>query len=192
MDLQDVEAAAGPLAARFGIRPPTVTSGRVPKSIKRGVRAKVWWGSRLGLVIDPAAERLEQDVLKGELASMMAAFTLRWTFITRFVLALGAALICEFAIMTLLADTPAWAQDLIFYAGTAIWVGLFIVLYRDLIYRSDRKAVEVVGAGPLLAVLEAERQHPSNSWFYLWALPSADRRAERITPPVIPSTTDAP
>ncbi|TDB97215.1 hypothetical protein [Actinomadura sp. 7K534] len=180
MDLQEVEAVAGRLAGEFGIRPPKVTSGRVPRSMRLGIRAKVWWGRRLRLVIGPAAERLEPEVLEGELASAMAAFTLRGGLIARCLLTYGAAIACQLVLLALVVSIhPSWGNYIV-NGAIPLWVALCIALYRGFVYRSDRKVADVLGASTLFPVLDAERRLSSNGWVHLWALPHADRRAERI------------
>ncbi|NDU73211.1 hypothetical protein GWI34_11270 [Actinomadura sp. DSM 109109] len=184
MDLHAIEMVTDRLAAEFSVRPPKVTHGWVPRSMRLGVRAKIW-RRRLRLVIGPASERLEPDELEGELASATAGFTLRRGFLARSFLSLGAVLACETVVLTLSADAPRWWQNLTFFVSAAIWFALFIAHYRAFIYRVDRRVVEVLGAGPLLAVLAAERRIPSNGPTYLWALPDADRRADRIGSTII-------
>ncbi|MEU8343718.1 hypothetical protein [Actinomadura meyerae] len=184
MDLQAIEMVTDRLAAEFSIRPPEVTHGEVPRSMRLGVRAKIW-GKRLRLVIGSASERLEPDELEGELASAMATFTLRRGYLARSFLSLGAVLACEAVVLALSANAPRWWQDLTVCLSAAAFVAVIIVHYRGLVYRADRKVTEVLGARPLLAVLAAERRIPSNGMAYLWALPDADRRAARITPSTI-------
>jgi hypothetical protein len=152
--------------------------------MRLGVRAKIW-RRRLGLVIGPASERLEPDELEGELAIAVAGFTLRRGLFVRAFLSLATVLAFEFVILGFSAGTPRWWQDLTLYGGLAIWLAVFIAHYRAFIYRADRKVVEVLGPRPLLAVLDAERRYPSNGWAHLWALPDADRRAERVAPSII-------
>lgn len=183
MDLQAIEMVTGRLAAQFSIRPPKVTSGWVPRSMRLGVRAKMW-RRRLVLVIGPASERLEPDELEGELASGMAGFTLRRGFLARAFLSVVAVNICGFVIQGFSVGAPAWWRELIVYGFPAITVAVIIVHYRGWLYRADRKVAEVLGARTLFAVLEAERRLGANGLAYLWAAPTADRRAERVAPTI--------
>lgn len=181
MDLQAIEAVTDRLAAEFSIRPPKVTSGRVPRSMGLGVRGKLL-GRRFGLVIGPAAEHLEPDELEGELAVAMALFALRRGYFMRLWVSVGAVLVCQFILLAFSAGAPGWWSGLIIYAAIPLWPALSIAEYRGLIYRADRRVADVLGSGTLLAVLDAERRTPSNGWFHFWSLPHADRRAARITP----------
>ncbi|WP_243708599.1 hypothetical protein [Actinomadura sp. GC306] len=186
MDIADVETTAGRLAAEFGIRPPKVTAGWVPRAMRLGVRAKIYGRRRMRLVIGPAAERLEPDELDGELAVAMATYRLRRGFLARLLPGYAAVVVLNHILVAVIAKAPGWVAQATVLAGL---LTVLIVTYRNFVYRADRKVVDVLGAGPLLAVLEAERRHPS-TWIYLWATPHADRRAERAG--VLPRVAEHP
>ncbi|MEU5880099.1 hypothetical protein [Spirillospora sp. NPDC047279] len=179
MDLQGTEAVAARLAGEFGTRPPKVTAGR-PQPVGLGIRGK-FYGRRPRLVIDPAVDRLTPDELEGQLAGVVAAFTLRRGFFARALLSFAAVCACGLLTGPLLSGVPSPLRTLAGVVGVAVWLALLILAHRGWIYRADRRVVEVRGTRHFLAALEAERRYrPVGGPVSLRSMPDPDRRAERV------------
>ncbi|MFR9753435.1 hypothetical protein ACL02S_20710 [Nocardia sp. 004] len=195
MELDQIRTLAGQLAARFGIQPPPVESGKVPKWSLDGLWARRRKGQPVLLVGSAFNNYLSPAEQEGALAAAVVSLDLvktrrRKFLITSYFSLLAVGMILVFAgglfRRTHNIDVPSWLLPALIGGGFAISYYMTIAVWlRRIIYHTDRRVAELMGRPVIDMLLNIDnRGQPQPrilvAAFLMIVVPSKTQRIKRL------------
>ncbi|MEV0297732.1 hypothetical protein [Nocardia sp. NPDC050710] len=188
MDLDQINTRTAELAARLGVQPPLIESGRVPQRCAAGVFARLK-KRQPALVVGPAFDKLTATEQDGTLAENIVALDLFRAGRFKFRVAVWFTAVLPLVYLLFVADgyvLQPWQGALVGMVVYVIchYVGL-VIWYRRITYQADRRLAAVFGRPfmDLMFELDARlwNQRPDFVRTLLKLLmPSEARRAQRL------------